>query len=317
MNIVERISFKIPLTILKALIIFYARLDQRYIPERIFIWIEGFILKLGAYLAFSRIKAFDYKPHTDAYSVYTLLPHKHVYRYVINLQSLLRFAPAYPRIVVCDDGTLTANDQRLLTRIPRLSILPSWWLQYHFYLFYNQNPTLAKFRDIAITTRKTIDLVFLKDNSKKTLMLDCDVGFMKYPVDLFSFLHSSSSAYQIMYIEDIQDAYSSDRETLAKIYKTKITPKVNTGLVCFKPGLLTKSFIEHVFSVLERNQTKYQFTYVWTEQTPWAILTKRYKSAAFPPAYHVGRGETPIDSVCRHYVYKTKYYFIKDLLKFI
>jgi hypothetical protein len=310
------LTYRPILFFLKIGIKIFTGIDHKYIPEYLWILMERCLLYMGAYIALVSTLKLPARGKIHTYSIHTLLQHEDVHRYIIGIYSLLRFLHEYPAIVIYDDGSLTPSDIRLLHTFSYVSVVSSQESNTQFRKFYNNNLTLEKYRNTAIRTRKIIDLAFLKQGIHKILLLDSDVGFFRYPSEIFNYINSSNTFPEMLYMRDIQDAYATDTKNLKKIYNVEVARKLNCGILCVNSRIVTKQFVEKTFAMLEKNENKYEYIPYWVDQTPWALLAAKGTSARLSSSYYLGMGETPTGRTCRHYVHGSRFYFIKDLLLF-
>lgn len=317
LNILEKSAFKVPQLILTATIhLFKIACDEKGKTWN-FKVIEKIALYLGMHLAISRILALSPKPYTETYAIHTLLRHSDVQRYIIAMQSYLRFASYYPRVIVYNDGSLTSNDIKLLSYIPRALVISENEFSIKFLQTYGKNSVLSFYRDTIPTTKKIIDFLSICDDTQKIMFFDSDVGFFSKPTEILTYLETSKTQKNALYISDIQNAYVCDSYSLKKIFHTKIYQRVNSGILCFPSNYITPNNIRYFFSQIYRNRNLYRYDTVWTEQTFWAVLPKYYTLKPLPSKYFIGFIETQKDTICRHYVHNSKYFFITDLLQFL
>lgn len=293
---------------------FYGRLENVIFIRRYESHLERMLLKLASKKALKSLKKISQPELDDDYEVHTLLQHTEVERFIVCLFSFSRFLTKTPKVIVSDDGSLTLFDKHQLQSVYGVQVVDCCEIQNKFELFFKGNEILKRYRQEAIRTRKVIDVLFLNTKSKKILLLDSDVGFFSEPKEVIQFLNRSEKKEKMIFMSDIQDAYATSRVNLKKIFKKEVEMKLNCGLLAFERKFLTKQFVIDIFNLLNTHEHSYQYKEYWIDQTPWAILAKRYASKRLSTDYLISMEKTPKNVICRHYVHGSRYFFIKDLV---
>ncbi len=116
---------------------------------------------------------------TAATGVHSIVPHRHVFAYLVAVQSFLRYYSDVA-VFVHDDGSLTADDRRLIqAHIRGVRIVDRAEATERFDREVN-NPFMSRVRNSYTSYLKLFDPSFLGDR-ERIILLDTDTLFLKSP----------------------------------------------------------------------------------------------------------------------------------------
>jgi hypothetical protein len=210
--------------------------------------------------------------------VRSLVCHGHVSMAIACLQSLLQCSAEPLRLVLHDDGSLTAEDSKLLLEnLSPASILPRDEADAVCESALKVYPLCARFRRENILSRKLIDFPLL--NGEGDLAhCDTDIFFFRKFTGLFRWPDSSTS---VLFMGDSQNGYSLRPWHLLGGQAVSVPQRLNSGLMFVRRRAVDWNFLEWF---LARNPSVFQRIPGWVEQTAWAALACRAGCRMWNPA---------------------------------
>ena len=268
-------------------------------------WIQKIYLK--------RLKALCNKPTNKITAIHSMVCHADVLRYLVAIYSLLRNCQTIPKIIVHDDGTLTKHDYQMISIIPNVSLITPQQADRRAKRVFRHHRRLLKYRQLSAFNKKLIHSLLFKNTFQQTLLLDSDVVFFRYPEEIIDFFVQRKKTNPI-YLQDIKNAYITNRKALRTLFHINVLPRVNSGLLGFQTKILTLKFVSGFYSTLDRTIWNSPPHDPWIEQTAFAILISRYTPQKLSTRYYLGSNKTPNYAICRHYVQGTRKYYLFDVL---
>jgi hypothetical protein len=203
----------------------------------------------------------------DKRSVRTLIGHKHLDVGLQCLASLLRFSSEPIRLLIHDDGTLTAADREtLVADLPGSGIVTRAEADAIVQPLLKRYPKCHAYRERHPLALKLIDMALLE--SDELAYCDSDVFFLRRHTGLFAWPNAQTGA---MFMQDIQDAYSLRPWHVYPIGQIRMPRRTNSGLIFFRRAAYDLDFVEWLLG-----QQKLEGVFAkrahWIEQTCWAAL---------------------------------------------
>jgi hypothetical protein len=209
--------------------------------------------------------------------VRTLLGEKGVEHSLLCLRSLLRYSSDPIRLIIHEDGTLgTQSRQRLLSELPGSQIVTREEADDVALPVLRLLPRCRDMRTANPLFLKLIDLRLFEDAS--IFYVDSDVLFFRSFQGLFDCNHRFDSVF----MRDPKNAYSVRPWQLRPFGSLSLAGFVNTGIVCCRSSFVDLDFVEYMLAKLVREPV-FQKRACWAEQTCWALLARRSRSAILDP----------------------------------
>jgi hypothetical protein len=255
------------------------------------------------------------KKHASIFSIHTLVSHEDVDRYIISLYTFLSLLDFSPPLYVYDGGLIDQDVARIkqlpFVHICRLSSFASnnRWQKL------SAISNVYKHRAKCEYIKKVFDVYCNEKKTEKTLILDSDVLFFRYPKELMQFLlgiSTDSRKSQLTYMQDFESAYFADFSFLQQKYTGKISPNLNSGLIAFDSDLLSLKAIRSYFAVFEKIEYSL-LRYNKLEQAFYAYLASSTESIALPSTYELTMNRKTKGCVCKHYVQPIRNFFMEDI----
>lgn len=203
---------------------------------------------------------------TAPQDVHSLICHRDVDMALLCLNSLLKHSLEPLRIVLHDDGSLTAADiDKLYAGIPGAKIITRAETDELMRPVLARYPNCTTFRERWPTGLKLIDIPVLA--SDDIASIDTDILFFRPFTGMFRWPGDSTAA---LFMQDYQDAYSLKPWQLGTL---KLPSRLNAGLMFIRKNAYDLDFIERSLHDLE---SKSAGGLDWFhEQTCWAIFAHR------------------------------------------
>ncbi|PAW68616.1 MAG: hypothetical protein B9S34_01790 [Opitutia bacterium Tous-C1TDCM] len=182
--------------------------------------------------------------------------------------------------VLCDDGSLAADDLATLHRIfPRAEVIAKETVAANLerHLPESRFPFLRRIRLGYIHLRKLTDIQTAGPGWR--LVLDSDVFFFRPPTQLLDFM----AAEKWCFMQDCMQSYGAPLETLAALAGAPVHPQINVGLCHVRSTDIDWDFVEHCARVL---LFRHGFSY-YLEQALMAVLMGRFGAKALGSDYLV------------------------------
>jgi hypothetical protein len=182
--------------------------------------------------------------------------------------------------VLCDDGSLAADDLATLRRIfPGATVIAKETVAANLEarLPEHRFPFLRKIRLGYIHLRKLTDIQTAGPGWR--LVLDSDVFFFRPPTQLLGFM----AAGEWCFMQDCMQSYGAPLATLSALAGAPVHPQINVGLCHVRAEMIDWEFVEHCARVL---LFRHGFSY-YLEQALMAVLMGRFGAKALGPEYLV------------------------------
>jgi hypothetical protein len=287
--------------------------DSSTDKSQVVLFFESLIVWLICFVGLVVIRSNRHKLRTKKFSVHTLVSHLDVPFYIIAICSFHRFLQKNPNLIVYDDGTLTADDYRIITQLPSISVITYTKANLLATRAFGAKNILLATRLHSPYNRKLIDPLLYKRPHEKILLLDSDVIFFRNPSRLIMFLTSDVPKLDIAYIQDIHNAYIASVPELNQVFRINCTPRLNSGVLGFRADMLTESFVADYYHTLRTTFGQKPLFEPWIEQTGYAVLASTVKTKPLPREYSVGK-KYDRTTICKHYVHGNRTTYAQDLV---
>ena len=226
--------------------------------------------------------------------IHSLVSHRHVYNYILEIKSFLRF---YNDVTVIvhdggDDDSLTKKDKRTLTKhIKNITIIDRDYADVKINKVLDHYPNCRRYRDEYVSALQLFDYMLLCE-SEKIVSLDSDLLFFKKPDILIDWLHDGKKTVYFW-----EEEPHGTREFLAKINMADCFAGVNIGLLCFYKETMNLDLIENILSKPE--------IFDWMiPQWVYTLLLKKqekHELSYFEPSQYQDRTRFSDGQTARHY----------------
>jgi tetratricopeptide (TPR) repeat protein len=255
--------------------------------------------------------------HSDSRAVvgvHTLLRHGHVTMYLYSIQSLVRYSGLACSFHVYDDGTLTAQDVRLLReQIDGVRVIGE--AEYAEADALRLLPYSSLFLRDHVFAKKLLGVV-LNATTDRIMLLDADVLFFRCPLEIVDWAHERTSS-SLFNADSRMDSTSLTEAELEDLGLRKV-PYFNAGLVCLDRKLVDLARIERVLAQLY-NRLEHSDGWIW-EQTVWAALVSQSPWCVLPSSYSFINDVESLTSRCdigitvsRHYAHPKPLFFAEGV----
>lgn len=202
------------------------------------------------------------------------------------------------RIVIHDDGTLTEEANRLITRVfPQAEIIPRRSADEIMKEVLSSYPLCANYREKHPLAMKVFDMSHY-EKSDRYILLDSDVLFFRRPEFILDWVDGRNAGS--WFNRDVAEASTVPPEQAKARLGVLLWPMVNSGLCLIDRTIVDLAFCEQVFA-----GTDILKGHVWrVEQTLLALCASREgKGGLLLPEYEITLGACRrAESVSRHYV---------------
>ncbi len=274
----------------------------------------------------------DYRISTSV-GVCSLLCHRDVYMFIINIFSLSYFTKSGYSVYIVDDGTLTVSDKRLLRRMlyvkieehstatKKINTLLKAFPYVHQYRFHPKTANL----------KLTLDVLLLAP-FEKFIYMDADLLFQKRPEELLRWMSS-------VHHENIHMTHTKDfkrlierenervlviRNVLSKLLKIRLaTPFFTNGLLGFSSKRAIDLLFMNKFLKLSK-EINFFYNEWFLDSTMHCLMfnrfpvqqldPERYLTAVYVPGYFVSNNLR--NRILVHFTgwYKNRYAFYASYL---
>jgi hypothetical protein len=229
--------------------------------------------------------------------VSTLLGHSHVAMALFCLGSLLRCSARPLRLLVHDDGSLTAADLALLAAgLGSPAVVPRREADQRMHELLAARPAARAFRAANPLAAKLLDATLLAPGDELAYC-DADILFLRP----FSRLFELAGGAGALFMTDPQNAYSVRFWHLLREPRLRLAAHVNSGIVVVRKSCLDLDLLEWFLA-----RPEHQFAPVWLEQTCWALLGQAAGCHLLDPAAVAipvpGRETSDSQRVALHFV---------------
>lgn len=237
----------------------------------------------------------------SAFDLHLLLCARDVTSGLWALRSFLHYSDLNPRIMVHDDGTLTAEHKAELKRqLPSASIIEFHKAENQMATALANHPNCLRYRITEYTwpAIKLLDFAHYSDG-RPFLALDADVLFFQIPDEILQAINNGHGCF----MSDWQNAYTWPLSRWPAVLQTPGLEKVNVGLIYVPAGLYNLDTVEqHLAAYYRRAPCPNLY---WLEQTIWAALfsAQAERMVRLPDTYQISN-QRPITSDTRshHFV---------------
>jgi hypothetical protein len=215
---------------------------------------------------------------TGHFAVRTLMGAGSFRSSVICLRSVVACAHEPLRLIVHDDGTLTADQRDLLrTEVsPEITFVMRRDSDDAVLPRLAKHPACLAYRQISPLALKLFDIVMLNDGPMT--FIDSDIFFRRTVTRLFD----PSRVRQPVFMDNTTHAYAIRPWMAWPLAAVRLAGRVNTGLIVGWTAGIDLDFTEWLIARLTKNIVYHTRSY-WVEQTCWAALAARTESRLFDP----------------------------------
>jgi|GEM_PF-5892403 len=255
----------------------------------------------------------------EDYCVFLLVNRKRVVFASICLLSFLKFVKAPPQIFILDDGSLSRIDKKILLFIPFVTLYSKLEADAKMQKYEKKYTDLKNARKNTFN-RKITDLLLIKDNFQRILILDSDVVFFSKPKELLDFLTGKNRQIKMLYMQDFQEAYFTDLEEIKNAYLSLPVSRLNSGVLALSSEVITEKFITHFFTTYYHKGWAGKIRPLWIEQTAFGLLATKHPSEKLPKTYSLGSQSSKKSIVCGHYTsdidykWSSKLKYVSDVI---
>lgn len=205
----------------------------------------------------------------------TLLCHRDVELAIHCLSSALELTEDPVKLVIHDDGSLTAEDRATIeARLPGTRILNRRDADAIMAEKLARHPHARQFRDGSVWGLKLLDVVLAEPGT--CFYLDGDIRFFRPFQGLFT---AEATSGRCVFLRDtVWIAYSVRPWHLCDRRGLQVVSGINTGLTLCDPAIFDLDFIDWFLA-----QPDWRVIPAWTEPTCWAALAARTQARAVSP----------------------------------
>jgi len=236
----------------------------------------------------------------DDFDLHILLCARDVINGLWTLHSFLHYSDLKPRLIIHDDGSLTAaHQQRLLQHFPEARIIPFQQAKKDMSAALANYPNAYRYRitEYSWPAIKLLDFAHYS-GGRAFMVLDADVLFFKRPDEIIAAMQQHKG----FYMSDWQDAYTWPLERWPTVLGTTGISRVNVGLFYLPDGqLYDLGYVEQCLAAYYKRHPCPRL--VWLEQTVWAALFARLGDTMqrLPDTYQISKKQTLNDNTCSHH----------------
>jgi len=216
------------------------------------------------------------------------------------LKTFYHFSGVRPKLVIHEDGTLTANGIKTLLkhfvncRIIRRKDADEDLKHFLANYKYSQKNRLNKDFVCAL---KLFD-AFYYASVDKLLFLDSDILFFKKPNEIIEYIKEDKP----FFISDYKDSYAKPISQLNEMFGIDVFPRVNAGLTYLRKGYyidnlgLIENYFKKMDNLIEPHKVNRH------EQTLNAILLSKCGAIRLNENYQISRQPITDKTICHHFV---------------
>lgn len=159
---------------------------------------------------------------------------------LLAIKSLFYFLDFSLSVMVIDDGSLEKNDiKQIQHHVKGVKIIDDLLVKKTAKHIFNSNSEIYRNINIPYIRKKIAPYLF--STKDKIMYLDSDVLFFKKPTEIIKWIRGE---YDCFYIQDFQDAYFLSNIEAMHLFKKKLWPKVNSGLLGIRRSALNMKLLE-------------------------------------------------------------------------
>ncbi|MDY6915234.1 MAG: hypothetical protein SVM86_02820 [Candidatus Cloacimonadota bacterium] len=179
-------------------------------------------------------------------AIHSLVCHIDMEMYLLAIKSFLRFYN-HVQIFAHSDGSLNSDDKTIMQKhIPNIKIIDETNKLWQHTLNKVRNDFIAKGCGNILLTKLFLHFF---STSKKIIILDTDIIFLKRPDELIDWIEDNNKNLKPLYNKDRYDTLRDAKERLEKEFNiTKFPPHFNAGLICMKKDI-SKEEIEKLLPI--------------------------------------------------------------------
>lgn len=161
---------------------------------------------------------------------------------LLAVKSLFYYLNFSLSVVVIDDGSLEKKDlKQIQHHLKGAKIITDSLFKTTAARFFNKNSEIFKNINLPYIRKKIAPKLF--STKDRILFLDSDVLFFKKPYEIIQWIKGE---YDCFYIQDFQDAYFLSNIESIHLFKKRLWPKVNSGLLGIKRNMLNMRLLEKI-----------------------------------------------------------------------
>jgi len=212
------------------------------------------------------------------------------------LVSFYEFAHCNHPLVIYEDGTLPKSAHGQILRLfPNASIIDRRCADAVVPHALSTYPNCLRFRQAQPCARRIVDLPLLC-GSRRILMLDSDVLFLRTPEELVEHLQSQERG-QYVFERDMQDAYFASRDTIRERFDVEVAACVNCGIMLADISGFRYELLEQWLGRAD------MYGHPWAEQTLWAMYAGKERTVILGEGYDVtATSQIDPNAVVKHYI---------------
>lgn len=234
-------------------------------------------------------------PQQTDYEIHVLTSIHDWLNLIWALKSFLHFSRTRTALCIHEDGSLTPEIRDVLaTHFVGARIIPRSQADAEVLPALAEFPRCHKFRSENNLALKVFDLKHYAQASR-VLLLDSDVLTFQKPEVLLASLNDPSTPNR--FNRDLADAYTSDRDELAKEFGLDVAACFNSGVCTIQLESLKLDWIEQFLS------SELLVGHFWRiEQTLFCLCSSRFGCEAFPEPYDVVLSDGIEGKPLKHYI---------------
>lgn len=225
-----------------------------------------------------------------------------VFNSIWCLKTFYHYSGLRPKLVIHDDGTLSASSKKIYLRhFVNCTLIAKDKANNDLMEFLKDFKFSSKYRfsnrKDFILSMKLFDFYYYSMN-KSILALDADVLFFKKPIEIIECIKKK----QGFFMSDYQDAYSIPVDRLNILFGLNIRSKVNTGIYYrSKKEYYDMDVLERFLEEVHNSDCH---RLLWIEQTGQAIFFSKYKNAftRLGDSYQISKQPITDKIISHHFV---------------
>jgi hypothetical protein len=252
----------------------------------------------------------DARPvHTDKTGDVTVcsLTSKYDWRLCLwALVSFYEFSRCTLPLMIYDDGTVPGSAREQILKVfPNASIIDRRSADTVVPNALSAYPNCLRFRNAQPCARRIVDLPVLC-GTRRILMLDSDILFLKPPEELVEHLQSREPG-QFVFERDMQHAYFASGDEIRDWFGVEVSPRANCGI-------MLADVSDFKYELLERWLGRGGFErHPWAEQTLWSMYAGRGRTTFWGKEYDVSSSpEIDPGIVLKHYIKPIREFIYTD-----
>ncbi len=288
---------------LKRELFFLRQLFSRSYPIRFYG--NYFLYRFFGALILSRLKPYTHEG-TSEFSVHMLCQESDVTMLQWSIRSFLKHTGLSPKIIIHDDGSMTAHSARLLeNRFRNVKVLRKADARAALQAHPGYTPLVRKFDEQGHKVSLQLVDCYLLSDTPKVVLLDGDVLFFKKPVELIDFLFDRTP-FDAM----VSKQYGTYDLKVKKEYSEKYHLQerqagfMNPGLIAIKKSAFPQ---EKFIEFLENTERPYGDYFL--PMSGWGSLIAQTNYVFFPEDKYILKGRPAPETVMKHFTNPRRHEF--------